>query len=244
MLHCSWSVVYVHLPLWTKLCKLARWRSPISRIGSSGILLTTRLYLLMRTRSIMCLWLWRKLCSLKYVKSKIVVTIFIIQVLVGTCVVLSCLESKFVNLGFPNTVWVFLLTLTIFFRENLITTVHSNFLTIPIHTLNICIWNNHEADWQICENQICTKSDINDSTVFWIQVPTEGLTGTLHLVCVSDDALTDILDLDPSVAESEVFIDFVAGKYLPSGGLTVSHRYLTFYFGSYYIFCAENLRET
>ncbi|CAD0204370.1 unnamed protein product [Chrysodeixis includens] len=56
------------------------------------------------------------------------------------------------------------------------------------------------------------------------KVPTEPLIGKLHLVCASDDALTDILDLDPSVAESEEFINFVAGGYLPEGGLSVSHR--------------------
>ncbi|KAF9406016.1 hypothetical protein HW555_013463, partial [Spodoptera exigua] len=43
------------------------------------------------------------------------------------------------------------------------------------------------------------------------KVPTEPLAGTLHLVCASDDALTDLLDLHPSVAESEEFINFVAG---------------------------------
>lgn len=56
------------------------------------------------------------------------------------------------------------------------------------------------------------------------QVPTEPLTGTLHLVCASEDALTDLLDLDPVVADTEEFIDFVAGKYHPEGSLTVSHR--------------------
>lgn len=56
--------------------------------------------------------------------------------------------------------------------------------------------------------------------------------GKLHLVCASEGALTDLLDLDPSVAETEEFINFVAGAYLPDGGLTVSHRYccnLSFY---------------
>ncbi|PZC83439.1 hypothetical protein B5X24_HaOG207422 [Helicoverpa armigera] len=57
------------------------------------------------------------------------------------------------------------------------------------------------------------------------KVPTEPLTGKLHLVCASDPALIDLLDLDPSVADTEEFINFVAGAYLPEGGLTVSHRY-------------------
>lgn len=71
---------------------------------------------------------------------------------------------------------------------------------------------------------ITVTSKMKKSRLICFQVPTEPLTGTLHLVCASDDALQNILDLDPSVAESEEFIDFVAGKYLPSGGLTVSHR--------------------
>ncbi|XP_045769997.1 protein adenylyltransferase SelO-like isoform X3 [Maniola jurtina] len=63
------------------------------------------------------------------------------------------------------------------------------------------------------------------------KVPTEPLTGKLHLVCVSEEALSDILDLDPKVAETEEFVDFLAGKYLPEGGLTVSHRYGGYQFG-------------
>ncbi|XP_047032887.1 protein adenylyltransferase SelO-like [Helicoverpa zea] len=63
------------------------------------------------------------------------------------------------------------------------------------------------------------------------KVPTEPLTGKLHLVCASDPALIDLLDLDPSVADTEEFINFVAGAYLPEGGLTVSHRYGGYQFG-------------
>uniref|UniRef100_A0A2A4K2D8 Selenoprotein O n=1 Tax=Heliothis virescens TaxID=7102 RepID=A0A2A4K2D8_HELVI len=63
------------------------------------------------------------------------------------------------------------------------------------------------------------------------KVPTEPLTGQLHLVCASDPALIDLLDLDPSVADTEEFINFVAGGYLPEGGLTVSHRYGGYQFG-------------
>ncbi|XP_063896417.1 protein adenylyltransferase SelO [Helicoverpa armigera] len=63
------------------------------------------------------------------------------------------------------------------------------------------------------------------------KVPTEPLTGKLHLVCASDPALIDLLDLDPSVADTEDFINFVAGAYLPEGGLTVSHRYGGYQFG-------------
>ncbi|CAB3246115.1 unnamed protein product [Arctia plantaginis] len=63
------------------------------------------------------------------------------------------------------------------------------------------------------------------------KVPTEPLSGKVHLVCASDDALIDLLDLDPSVAETEEFINFVSGRYLPPGGLSVSHRYGGYQFG-------------
>ncbi|XP_026333829.1 uncharacterized protein LOC113240676 [Hyposmocoma kahamanoa] len=63
------------------------------------------------------------------------------------------------------------------------------------------------------------------------KVPTEPLVGTLHLVCASEDALRDLLDLDPVVADTEEFVNFVAGKYHPEGSLTVSHRYGGYQFG-------------
>ncbi|KAG7303241.1 hypothetical protein JYU34_011708 [Plutella xylostella] len=63
------------------------------------------------------------------------------------------------------------------------------------------------------------------------KVPTEGLTGNLRLVCSSDDALSEVLDLHPAVAEDPDFIDFVAGKYLPDGGMSVCHRYGGYQFG-------------
>ncbi|KPJ11664.1 UPF0061 protein [Papilio machaon] len=63
------------------------------------------------------------------------------------------------------------------------------------------------------------------------KVPTEPLIGKLNLVCVSEDAMKDILDLDPEVAETVEFVDMVAGKYLPEGGLTVCHRYGGYQFG-------------
>ncbi|XP_050668404.1 protein adenylyltransferase SelO-like [Leptidea sinapis] len=63
------------------------------------------------------------------------------------------------------------------------------------------------------------------------KVPTEPLTGKLHLVCVSEEALTDILDLDPKVADDEDFTNFLAGKYYPEGAYCVSHRYGGYQFG-------------
>ncbi|XP_045521888.1 protein adenylyltransferase SelO-like [Pieris brassicae] len=63
------------------------------------------------------------------------------------------------------------------------------------------------------------------------KVPTEPLVGKLHLVCVSEEALNNILDLDTKVADSEEFVNFSAGKYLPEGSLTVCHRYGGYQFG-------------
>ena len=53
--------------------------------------------------------------------------------------------------------------------------------------------------------------------------------GDIRLVCASDLAFTEILNLDPKVAETEDFIDFVVGKTMPKGALTVSHRLVLFY---------------
>lgn len=69
----------------------------------------------------------------------------------------------------------------------------------------------------------CIKYFIQQQ-LYKFQVPTEGLTGNLRLVCSSDDALSDVMDLHPAVAEDPDFIDFVAGKYLPDGGMSVCHR--------------------
>ncbi|KAG6443077.1 hypothetical protein O3G_MSEX002685 [Manduca sexta] len=63
------------------------------------------------------------------------------------------------------------------------------------------------------------------------KVPPEPMVGNTLLVCSSHDALTDLLELDPIVAESEEFLNFMNGKYLPNGSLTVSHRYGGYQFG-------------
>ncbi|XP_059054830.1 protein adenylyltransferase SelO-like [Achroia grisella] len=63
------------------------------------------------------------------------------------------------------------------------------------------------------------------------KVPTNPLIDKVQLVCSSHDALTEILDLDPAVEDSEEFVKFVAGKYLPAGGYTVCHRYGGYQFG-------------
>ena len=45
------------------------------------------------------------------------------------------------------------------------------------------------------------------------------------LVAVSIDALTDILDMKPSVAGSRDFVEFVAGNKILSNSVFLSHRY-------------------
>ncbi|XP_073947942.1 protein adenylyltransferase SelO-like [Choristoneura fumiferana] len=86
------------------------------------------------------------------------------------------------------------------------------------------------AELPIDENPAYNEPVAVKNAVF-SKVPTEPLTGNLRLVCASEDALADLFDLDPQVAETEEFINFVAGKYLPEGGLTVSHRYGGYQFG-------------
>ncbi|XP_063832817.1 protein adenylyltransferase SelO-like [Ostrinia nubilalis] len=86
------------------------------------------------------------------------------------------------------------------------------------------------AELPIDENPVYNEPVAVKNAVF-SKVPTEPLTGKLHLVCASEDCLTNILDLDPACSETEEFIDFIAGRYLPDGGLTVCHRYGGHQFG-------------
>ncbi|XP_047999671.1 protein adenylyltransferase SelO-like [Leguminivora glycinivorella] len=86
------------------------------------------------------------------------------------------------------------------------------------------------AELPIDENPAYNEPVAVKNAVF-SKVPTEPLTGNIRLVCASEDALKDLFDLDPSVAETEDFINFVAGRYQPPGGLSVSHRYGGYQFG-------------
>ncbi|KAL4710080.1 hypothetical protein ACJJTC_016482 [Scirpophaga incertulas] len=96
-------------------------------------------------------------------------------------------------------------------------------------------------DWKFREPPVYAELPINENVEYnmrvavknavFSKVPTEPLEGKLHLVCKSDDCLINVLDLDPTVANCEDFLHFVAGKYLPSGGLSVSHRYGGYQFG-------------
>lgn len=46
----------------------------------------------------------------------------------------------------------------------------------------------------------------------------------IRLVCASKDALRNILDMDPEIADREEFAEFIAGRKLPYGALPVAHR--------------------
>lgn len=43
-------------------------------------------------------------------------------------------------------------------------------------------------------------------------------------MCVSEDGLVNILDMDPDIANREEFAEFIAGRKLPYGALPVAHR--------------------
>lgn len=104
-------------------------------------------------------------------------------------------------------------------------------------------WNliNNFKDWKLHASPSYLELPINDDPEYNIpkavnnyifsKVPTEPLPGAIRLVCSSDAAMSDILDLDPKVAETEEFIDFVAGKTVLEGGFTVCHRYGGYQFG-------------
>ncbi|XP_046360268.2 protein adenylyltransferase SelO, mitochondrial-like [Haliotis rufescens] len=53
------------------------------------------------------------------------------------------------------------------------------------------------------------------------------------LVAISDDAMRDILDLDPDIATETQFRDFVSGAYLHPGATPLSHRYGGHQFGNW-----------
>ncbi|XP_060806719.1 protein adenylyltransferase SelO [Amyelois transitella] len=96
-------------------------------------------------------------------------------------------------------------------------------------------------DWKFKEPPVYAELPIDENPEYNVpvavknavfsKVPTEPLIGKVHLVCASEDCLVNVLDLDPAVTDSEEFVDLIAGKYLPEGGLTVCHRYGGYQFG-------------
>ena len=47
----------------------------------------------------------------------------------------------------------------------------------------------------------------------------------------SDEVLTDILDMDPSIASDPDFVDFVSGNKILEGSIPMAHRYGGHQFG-------------
>ncbi|KAG7303240.1 hypothetical protein JYU34_011707 [Plutella xylostella] len=78
---------------------------------------------------------------------------------------------------------------------------------------------NHEQSRDVIKN------------VVFSEVPPRPLEHNIRLVCISEDSLTHILDMDPEIANREEFAEFIAGKKLPYGALPVAHRYGGHQFG-------------
>lgn len=56
------------------------------------------------------------------------------------------------------------------------------------------------------------------------QVTPRPLERNIRLVCASEDALVNILDMDPEMINRDEFAEFIAGQKLPYGALPVAHR--------------------
>ncbi|XP_045521889.1 protein adenylyltransferase SelO, mitochondrial-like [Pieris brassicae] len=75
----------------------------------------------------------------------------------------------------------------------------------------------------IDENYEQVKPNIKN--IVYSEVTPRPLERNLRLVCVSEDALNNILNMDIEMASRDEFIDLIAGKKLPYGALPVAHRY-------------------
>ncbi|XP_047538264.1 protein adenylyltransferase SelO-like [Vanessa atalanta] len=90
------------------------------------------------------------------------------------------------------------------------------------------------TEWRFClypkyillpidENHDQVKNNVKN--VVYSEVTPRPLERNIRLVCASDDALINILDMDPNIVNSQEFVEFVAGRKLPYGALPVAHRY-------------------
>ncbi|CAH0713451.1 unnamed protein product, partial [Brenthis ino] len=75
----------------------------------------------------------------------------------------------------------------------------------------------------IDENHDQVKNNVKN--IVYSEVTPRPLERNVRLVCASDDALVNILDMDPNIVNSLDFIEFLAGRKLPYGALPVAHRY-------------------
>ncbi|XP_072934134.1 protein adenylyltransferase SelO-like [Epargyreus clarus] len=75
----------------------------------------------------------------------------------------------------------------------------------------------------IDENHDQIRSNIKN--VIYSEVTPRPLERNVRLVCASEAALTNILDMNPDMMLSSDFVEFIAGRKLPYGALPVAHRY-------------------
>lgn len=68
--------------------------------------------------------------------------------------------------------------------------------------------------------------------VFSVVMPTPFATEG-RLVAFSEDVLRDCLDLDPCVASTKDFIDFVSGQLILTNSVPLAHRYAGHQFGTW-----------
>ncbi|CAK1552373.1 unnamed protein product [Leptosia nina] len=72
-----------------------------------------------------------------------------------------------------------------------------------------------------------THEDVktNIKNIIYSEVTPRHLEGNVRLVCASEDALNNILDMDMELTTREEFAEFISGAKLPYGALPVAHRY-------------------
>ncbi|KAJ9576211.1 hypothetical protein L9F63_006944 [Diploptera punctata] len=105
---------------------------------------------------------------------------------------------------------------------------------------NCPLLKNKLDDWQFSQSRlVCLPLDIEKQNyvrrnvkdaIFSVVLPTP-LTTELKLVSCSEDALINILDMSPSIAETSEFVEFIAGNKLLSSSIPLAHRYGGHQFG-------------
>jgi len=96
------------------------------------------------------------------------------------------------------------------------------------------------SDWQFSDSKLITlpleitrenyvRRNVKDA-VFSVVLPTP-LKSKLKLVSYSENALASILDMDPSIAETCEFLEFVSGNKILPSSIPLAHRYGGHQFG-------------
>jgi len=95
-------------------------------------------------------------------------------------------------------------------------------------------------DWQFSASKLITlpleitrenyvRRNVKNA-IFSVVLPTP-LKSQLKLVSYSEDALVSILDMDPSLAETCEFLEFVSGNKILPSSIPLAHRYGGHQFG-------------